>query len=99
MDSKVYNAVAKRANGECEVCSQGGNLELHHILRRKVLATKDNCIMLCYKCHRGENGVHGMNGHKLDIFLKLGVQNFYLANGFSEDETRKLMAGRLYIDN
>jgi hypothetical protein len=98
MDKKVYNAVSKRADGECEVCKRSGNLELHHILLRKVPATVDNCIMLCSECHRGTNGVHGMNGHKLDMFLRTNLQKFYIENGFSEDETRKLMAGRLYLE-
>ena len=98
MDSKVYNAVSKRADGSCEVCHRSGNLELHHILRRKIPATIDNTIMLCPKCHRGMNGVHGKYGHKLDIFLKINLQNFYLENGFSEEETRKLMSGRLYFE-
>lgn len=97
MDKQVYKAVAERADGVCEVCCKGGRLELHHILRRKVHATVDNCIMLCYECHRGTRGIHGRDGHKLDRELKINLQLKYEQQGLSEDEVRKLMGGRLYI--
>lgn len=97
MDKQVYNAVSQRANGRCEVCGRGGRLELHHILRRKVPATVENCIMLCYECHRGTKGIHGRDGHKLDRELKINLQLKYERQGFSEDEVRRLMGGRLYI--
>lgn len=54
--------------------------------------------MLCPDCHRGTNGVHGKNGHILDLKLKLKVQNIYSMTDFSEDDIRKLMGGRLYIE-
>ena len=96
MDKQVYNAVSHRANGACEVCGRGGHLELHHILRRKVPATVDNCIMLCLECHKGTKGVHGRDGHKLDFELKFNLQCKYERQGLSEDEVRKLMGGKLY---
>ena len=97
MDKQVYNAVSQRAYGHCEVCGNGGHLELHHILRRKVEATVDNCIMLCPECHRGTKGVHGRDGHKLDFELKFNLQLKYEGRGFSEDQVRELMGGRLIL--
>lgn len=96
MNKKVYRAVAERADGSCEVCGLGGHLELHHILRRKVEANVHNTIMLCYECHRGTLGVHGMWGEKLDLFLKLKVQKIYFEMGFNEDQVRQLMGDKLY---
>lgn len=99
MDKKIYKLVHDRANGICAVCHQyyGNELELHHILRRKIEATTDNCIMICPKDHRGTNGVHGKNGHILDLKLKIRLQNTYFNLNYTEDEVRKLMSGRLYF--
>ena len=95
MNKKVYEAVSNRADGECECCHRSGNLELHHILRRKVPATLSNCIMLCGECHRGTNGIHGKNGHELDFKLKLKLQNIYIDN-YPTMDIRTLMGGRIY---
>ena len=98
MNKEVYNKVSNKADGKCGVCHQyyGDRLELHHILRRRVEATTDNCIMLCGDCHRGTNGIHGKNGHILDIKLKQEVQQHYFDIGMREKEVRKLMSDRLY---
>ena len=52
--------------------------------------------MLCYEHHRGTWGVHGSRGAELDRQLKRTLQGYYKAQGKSEEETRKLMGGRLY---
>ena len=98
MNKQIYNAVSSKADGKCSVCHRyyGDRLELHHILRRKVEATTDNCIMLCQNCHRGTNGIHGKNGHILDLKLKQKVQGHYFDEGIREIEVRKLMSDRLY---
>lgn len=102
MNKFIYEEVFKRSGGKCEVCGKVGTygldgvLELHHILRRKVDATVYNTIMLCYECHRGKHGVHGMMGHKLDLQLKLKLQDFYSWN-LSEEEVRKAMGGKIYV--
>jgi len=95
MDKKIYEAVSNRADGECEVCHRSGNLELHHILRRKVPATVSNCIMLCYEHHRGTYGVHGKEGHELDFKLKLELQKKYTEN-YPTMDLKTLMGGRFY---
>jgi len=99
MNKQVYNSVSNRAGGYCEVCHTyyGERLELHHILRRKIEARSENCIMLCQSCHRGTSGIHGRDGHELDLKLKLKLQRKYFKQGYEEDEVRELMNGRLYI--
>jgi len=99
VDKNVYNTVSNKADGYCIVCHEygGDNLELHHILRRKVKSDEYNCIMLCKRCHRSEVGVHGRDGHTLDLKLKLELQDKYFSQGHTEDEVRTLMNGRLYL--
>lgn len=58
---------------ECYVCKTINNLHLHHIMfgKNRKKADKDGLtIYLCYEHHEGTNGVHGKNGHDLDIKLK-----------------------------
>ena len=63
------------------VCYECGMLatELHHIMFRSQMKQLENCklnfVYLCPECHRGTNGVHGKNGHKLDKKYKLMFQN------------------------
>lgn len=97
MDKQVYKSVMERASGKCEVCNKVDRLELHHILRRRVKETQSNCIALCPECHRGTDGVHGKNGHKLDLKLKVQVQEDYFRLGYTEEEVRTLMGGKLYV--
>ena len=99
MDKRVYNAVSSKADGYCQGCGAycGDRLELHHILRRKIMADKHNCVMLCQDCHRGTRGIHGRDGHEFDLRLKLKLQRKYFNLGNTEDEVRELMNGRLYI--
>lgn len=101
MDKRVYHAVSSRADGRCEVCHQyyGDRLELHHILRRKIDATKENCIMLCQNCHRGTKGIHGRDGHELDLKLRLELQDKYYSMGMGEDAVRRWMGGKIYGKN
>ena len=99
MDKKIVQAVLERSKGLCEVCHKQGQ-ELHHILsgngRRRQHENADSVIMLCSSCHRGTNGVHGKNGAKLDLQLKLKLQETYFKQGKTEGEIRVLMGGRLY---
>lgn len=64
--------------GKCELCGAEGIVELHHGVYRsqsKVLRDcKLNLFRLDYKCHRGEDGVHGKNGHDTDIKIKKMLQ-------------------------
>lgn len=76
----------------CAVCGSY-NTELHHAVFRsqnkQLVNCKLNHIYLCPEHHRGTEGVHGKNGHKLDQRLKLQFQNrleMLLLNDFLEIE-------------
>lgn len=65
---------------ECIVCGSW-NVEEHHIYfgvaKRKLSEDYGLKVWLCPTHHRGTNGVHGKNGHKLDTELKqLGQKAF-----------------------
>ena len=96
MNKKVYKAVSERADGECEVCKSNAPLELHHITGRLTKETPDNCIMLCYTCHRSKIGVHGGDGRELAVKLKQQTQQRYFDKGMDEDEVRRRMGGKIY---
>lgn len=57
----------------CFVCGDM-NTEKHHIIKRSqskaLIKCELNLVELCPAHHRGHNGVHGKNGHSLDIKLK-----------------------------
>lgn len=58
----------------CYICGSRMNLELHHVLfgsANRKLADEDGLtVWLCPLCHRGTYGVHGREGHGLDLDLK-----------------------------
>lgn len=65
---------------ECIVCGSW-NVEDHHIYfgvaKRKLSEKYGLKVWLCPSHHRGTNGVHGRDGHKLDQELKqLGQKAF-----------------------
>lgn len=58
---------------ECYVCGTTNNLHLHHVMfgRNRKKADEDGLtVYLCREHHEGTKGVHGKNGHELDIRLK-----------------------------
>lgn len=95
----IYQEVKERDNYTCQACYGPGE-EIHHIIygrgKRKEHENIDSLILLCRQCHRGTNGVHGKNGHKLNMRLKRALQAKYFKQGYSEEEVRELMGGRLY---
>lgn len=57
----------------CYICGEKNNLHLHHIIfgKNRKKADEDGLVVyLCYNHHEGTNGVHGKNGHDLDLKLK-----------------------------
>lgn len=57
----------------CYVCGTTQNLHLHHVMfgKNRKKADKDKLtVYLCWQHHEGTNGVHGKNGHELDMKLK-----------------------------
>ena len=58
---------------KCYVCGINSNLHLHHIMfgRNRKKADEDGLtVYLCWYHHEGTDGVHGKNGHDLDLRLK-----------------------------
>ena len=62
----------------CAECGTTVNVELHHCIHGtagRKLATRYHLLVgLCSDCHRGTNGVHGKNGHELDLKYKRMAQ-------------------------
>ena len=58
---------------QCYFCWERNNLHKHHVLkgiRNRSKAEEDGLwVWLCYEHHEGTNGVHGKNGHQLDLKL------------------------------
>lgn len=84
---------------ECIVCGSW-NVEDHHIFfgqaKRKISEKHGLKVWLCPSHHRGTNGVHGRDGHKLDMELKqLGQKAFEWKH--SRGDFMKLM-GKNYLD-
>ena len=100
MDKKIVEKVLKRSKGLCEVCGSAYLVELHHIIygrgKRKQHENEFSVIVLCWYCHRGTKGVHGRDGRKLDLYLKKKLQKKYFSMGYSENEVREMMGGKLY---
>lgn len=67
----------------CYVCGRKSNLHSHHIFfgKNRKKADEDGLtVYLCYDHHEGTNGVHGKNGHELDLMLKETAEYCWLAN-------------------
>ena len=62
----------------CFICGSNQNIEVHHCIygtgRRKLSDKYGLVVCLCYSHHRGTFGVHGKNGHELDLKLKQQCQ-------------------------
>ena len=89
--------------GRCGLCGAYGEIERHHIVKgrgkRRECETKESVVYLCADCHRGTYGVHGRDGHTLDIYLRRELQAAYFAQGRSEIDVRRLMGGKLMMDD
>ena len=97
ISSELAQEIIERSGGYCEICGSGLVCQIHHIVRRHVPPTRDNLIMLCYTHHLGTCGVHGRDGHELDIKLKKELQAKLFADGHSEEVVREMMGGKLEI--
>lgn len=67
---------------ECFVCGMQYGLERHHCFHgtaNRKLADEDGLwVWLCPDHHRGTNGVHGKNGHYVDLRLKRAAELAYM---------------------
>lgn len=78
---------------ECYVCKATIPLEYHHVFfggRNRKKSDEDGLVVtLCPAHHRGTDGVHGKNGHSLDLKLKQEAQKIWMEYyGKTEDEFR-----------
>ncbi len=82
----------------CYVCGKPYS-EAHHICKRSQVPALThsplNIVYLCPVHHRSERGVHGRDGHELDLKLKLELQNklelLFDKEYFTEDEVRETL--------
>lgn len=83
---------------ECIVCGSW-NVEEHHlykgVAKRKLSEEYGLKVWLCPTHHRGTNGVHGKNGHKLDMELKQLGQKAFEWNHTREEFVK--IIGRNYL--
>lgn len=67
-------SILDTTRGVCFVCGNIGHTDLHHCFfgnkHRKIADREGLTCYLCIECHKGTKGVHGKNGHPLDIMLK-----------------------------
>jgi hypothetical protein len=93
----IYKAVDQRAGGRCEICGRRRNLTRHHILggrgRRKQCERPETVVLLCDRCHGHSTQEHERFLHALRCML----QSWYFRQGYTEEETRDLMGGKLYL--
>ena len=101
---ELAQIILDRADHRCELC---GNYEqqypkthqIHHIVGRKVEATPDNLIYLCWECHHGKESVEDRPNSGKDLDLKMKLQEKYSKQGKTETEIRKLMGGKIYMES
>lgn len=67
---------------ECFICKSIYGLEEHHIFYGKAnrkLSERDGLkVYLCPEHHRGTNGVHGMNGKEINLYLKRIAEKIWM---------------------
>lgn len=84
----------------CYITGQTNNLHKHHIFaggRRKISEREGFVVYLCARLHnQSDDGVHGKNGHELDLMLKRHCQMKY-EETHSREEFMALI-GKNYLD-
>lgn len=85
----------------CFICGTHQNIEVHHCIHGtwgRKLSTKYHLVVgLCPDHHRGTNGVHGKNGHELDMMLKQEAQMCF-EEKYSREKWMEVF-GRNYLDD
>lgn len=85
---------------KCYICGEINNLHLHHTIygKNRKKADEDGLtVWLCYEHHEGTNGVHGKNGHKLDIRLKEIAEDIWIKHYNKSVEDFIKRYGKNYI--
>jgi len=89
--------------GECWNCHTVTTIHKHHAIhgrgKRKELERPEGMYDLCLDCHEGTYGVHGRDGHALDVKIKRDYQAKLFAQGMTEEEARYWMGGRLMLSD
>ena len=85
----------------CYITGQTNNLHVHHIYfgnpNRRISEENGFWVYLCGRLHnQSADGVHGKNGHELDMMLKRHCQMAY-EKEHSREEFIALI-GRNYLD-
>ena len=86
---------------QCYVCGSSNNLHYHHIFFGKNRKNADQdglTVYLCYEHHEGTNGVHGKNGHELDIELKIIAEAKWLEHYDKDIDDFIKRYGRNFIE-
>jgi len=102
----VYQQIMIETEGrnmkECAICGRIPG-EQHHIVKRSqnraMIKAPINHIYLCEEHHRGTKGVHGRDGHKLDIKLKLQLQKKLFELFEKEYYSKEEIKDMLHISN
>ena len=66
-------SILNTESGICYECHKICKTHLHHVFfgkNRKISDKEGLTVFLCYECHEGTQGVHGRDGHDLDVKLK-----------------------------
>ena len=85
---------------QCYVCSTRNNLHLHHIMfgKNRKKADEDGLtVWLCYQHHEGTYGVHGKNGHSLDLTLKKQAEQIWIEHYNKTTEDFRIRYGKNYL--
>lgn len=86
---------------ECYVCHTTNNLEEHHIFfgfANRKLSDKDGLkVWLCAEHHRGDDGVHGIDGATLNSYLKSEAQLCYMLKNHKTKEDFIKRYGKNYL--
>lgn len=80
------DSILNTQRGICYQCLKEGKwaekgTQRHHVLhgtgRRRIAEKLGLVVYLCPEHHQGTNGVHGKNGHELDVELKQDAQRAF----------------------
>lgn len=96
-----HQIVEERSQGLCEICYSSNIVQHHHVIggkgKRNPCETVYSLIALCWDHHHGTNGIHGKNGHKLDLQLKKNLERTYREMDLTEEEIKYWLGGRFYL--
>lgn len=93
-------SVLQGTEKECYITGRTDNLEKHHCyygVKGRAISDKYGFwVWLIPEYHRGTSGVHGKNGHELDMELKQACQMAYEETGHTRQEFIQLI-GKNYL--